>query len=152
MQSNLERPPLLWLQLIYPNSVRKYHDVGRDLPLFSIAIVYIAPVTKRDIVNETLRKAVELCIPKVLNLHSFRKWIYLADVLFIQPWVWHMPEYRGWVNNMQQFKLRKQMWFCILVCVESQATMKISLGNQHTQTAQFTCWYLTVMLQKEMLY
>jgi len=75
--------------------VRKYHDVGRDLPLFSIAIVYIAPVTKRDIVNETLRKAVELCIPKVLNLHSFRKWIYLADVLFIQPWVWHMPEYRG---------------------------------------------------------
>lgn len=31
------------------------------------------------------------------------------------------------------------MWFCIFVCVESQATMKISLGNQHTQTAQFSC-------------
>lgn len=82
MQSNLERPPFLWLQVIYPNSVRKHHDVGRDLPLFLTAIIYIAPVTKRD-VNETLWKEAELCIPKVLHLHSFRKWIYLAGILFI---------------------------------------------------------------------
>lgn len=75
--------------------MRKYHDIGRDLLLFLTAVVYISPVTKRDIVNETLRKEVELCIPKVLHLHSFRKWIYLAGVFFIQPWVWHMPEYRG---------------------------------------------------------
>lgn len=67
--------------------MREYHDVGRDLPLFLTAIVYIAPVTKKDVVNETLRKEVELCIPKVFRLHSFRKWIYLAGILFIQPWV-----------------------------------------------------------------
>lgn len=107
-------------------------------------------MTKRDIVIETLRTEIELCIPEALHLHSFRKWIYLAGILFIQPWVWRMPDYR--VSIMQQFKLRKQMWLCISVCVESQATMKISLGNRYTQTARFTCWYLTVMLQKEIFY
>lgn len=99
MPSNLKSPPFFMTTCSLLKFCEKHHDVGRDLPLFFFFFltdfVYIAPVTKGDIVNVTLRKKAELCIPKVLYLHTFRKWIYLAGILFIQPRFWHMPEYRG---------------------------------------------------------
>lgn len=59
------------------------------------------------------------------------------------------------VSILQQFKLGKQMWFRVAVCVQTRPTMKISMRNQGTQhtfkCAQMSCWFLTTMAHKEMV-